>query len=258
MSTGKTIFITGAGSGIGKAVAELFTKKGWFTGIYDIDSKKAASAAKEIGEDNCCFGEVDVSDRNSVENALGSFAVQTGGKLNVLFNNAGILRAGFFSQLSLEEQLLQIDINLKGVINCSYSALPYLRKTRDSRIINMSSASAVYGTAHLAVYSASKAAVSSLTESLNMEFEKEGIHVSDIRVPFVKTSLIGTSTQAASLKKMGAKLLPEDVAELVFSSLETRKIHYEGKGMTGLLMLRKLLPEGLQKKILRYVMMPES
>jgi len=252
----KTIFITGAASGIGKATALFFAKKGWYVGLYDINESSLEPLARDIGEKQCCYSSVDVADKDSVERAMAHFAANTGGKVHVLFNNAGILKVGFFDELTLDEQLRVVDVNLKGVLNCTYAAIPYLKKTADARVISMSSASAIYGTGHLAVYSATKAAVSSLTESLNMELARQGIHVCDIRVPYVQTPLLETKTKAASLTTMGAKLSPDDVAAMVFASLESRAIHYEGKGMMPLLMLRRLAPMAVQKLVLKFIMMP--
>ncbi len=252
----KSIVITGAASGIGRATARLFAEKGWYVGLYDIDMEKLEGLAREIGEECCCHGVLDVADTDSAEQALAHFTGKTGGKLHVLFNNAGILKAGFFDELGLDEQMRVVDVNLKGILNCTYAAMPWLRRTPKSRVISMSSASSIYGTAHLAVYSATKAAVSSLTESLNMELERLGIHVSDIRVPYVHTPLLDTKIRAASLDNMGAKLTPDDVAALVYASLGNRKIHVEGKGMMPLLMLRRLAPMAVQKTILKFIMMP--
>ncbi len=252
----KTIVITGAASGIGKATAVLFAKMGWYVGLFDIDAEKLAALAHEIGESRCCRGRMDVTDRASVEQALDRFAADSGGRLDVLFNNAGVLKVGFFDELTLDEQLQVVEVNLKGVLHCTHTAVPYLEKAKGSRVINMSSASAIYGTAHLAVYSATKAAVSSLTESLNMELARRGIHVCDIRVPYVQTPLLDTPTRAASLETLGARLSPDDVAAMVHACLKSRKVHYEGKGMQSLLLLRRLAPLGLQKLVLKHIMMP--
>ena len=257
MSDKKTILITGAASGIGRATALLFAREGWYVGLYDIDQGKLDALATEIGQTRCCYGRMDVSDPASVRQAIESFVEHSGGSLRVLFNNAGILKAGFFKELSLDEQLRIVDVNLKGVINCTHVALPYLKTSKDARVINMSSASSVYGTAHLAAYSASKAAVSSLTESLNMELEAEGVHVYDIRVPYVQTPLLESGTRAASLDSMGAKLSPEDVAGLVYRSLKSRSVHYDSTGMWPLLMLKRLAPTVAAKAVLRKFMMPK-
>lgn len=252
----KNIIITGAASGIGRATAGFFARRGWYVGLFDTDEKGLASLAADLGKDHCCYCHMDVSDYSSVERGMSYFVEKGGRAINVLFNNAGILKMGFFEDLSLGEQIMEVDVNLKGVIHCTYAALPYLKTTRGSRVINMSSASAIHGAAHLAVYSATKAAVSSLAESLNMELESLGIHFCDIRVPYVQTPLLDATTKAASLETLGARLLPEDVARLVYNSLKGRKVHYDGKGMKPLLLLQRLAPAAIQKIVLRAVMMP--
>lgn len=253
----KNVVITGAASGIGKATALLFARRGWYVGLFDVDEGKLGVLARQIGEGRCCCGGVDVADSASVKRALDHFAVNSGGRIDVLFNNAGILRVGFFDELSLGEQLREVDINLKGVLNCTHAAVPYLEKAVGARVISMSSASAIYGTGHLAVYSATKAAVSSLTESLNMELARRRIHVCDIRVPYVRTPLLETPTRAASLETLGARLSPDEVAAMVYACLKSRRVHYEGRGMYPLLMLRRLAPVWLQKMVLRRIMMPK-
>ncbi|GAB6097938.1 SDR family oxidoreductase [Desulfatiferula olefinivorans] len=256
MTSMKTVLITGAASGIGEATARLFAEKGWYVGLFDIDTAGLERLAGDLKESCCCRGPLDVSDGASVRRAIDFFVEKTGGRFDLLFNNAGILKAGFFDELSIEEQLRVVDVNLKGLLQVTHAALPHLARTPGARVISMSSASSVYGTAHLAAYSATKAAVSSLTESLNMELERLGIRVSDIRVPYVRTPLLDTPTRAASLNTLGARLTPRDAAELVYASLGRRAIHVDGRGMGLLLLLRRLAPMAIQKKILKYIMMP--
>jgi NAD(P)-dependent dehydrogenase (short-subunit alcohol dehydrogenase family) len=168
MTRRKTIFITGAASGIGRSTAVFFARKGWFVGAYDVDEQRLASLCEEIGEDNSCYRKTDVSDLGGVREAVEHFSGFTGGEMDVLFNCAGILRMGPHAKLPIEEQYLIVDVNLKGILNCINASFELLKRTEGARIINMSSASSLYGTAELAVYSATKAAVSSLTESLNL------------------------------------------------------------------------------------------
>jgi NAD(P)-dependent dehydrogenase (short-subunit alcohol dehydrogenase family) len=254
----KTIAITGAASGIGRATALRFAQKGWYVGLFDIDAEPLAALAGEIGESRCGWARMDVADRASVAPAFAQLAAGSGGHIDVLFNNAGILRVGFFDELTLDEQLREVEVNLKGVLHCTHAALPYLQKSRDARVIGMSSASAIYGTAHLAVYSATKAALSSLTESLNMELARWGIHVCDIRVPYVRTPLLETPIEAASLKTLGARLGPDDVAAMVYNCLNSRKVHYDSLAMLPLLLLRRLSPAWLQRLVLKPIMMPKQ
>jgi NAD(P)-dependent dehydrogenase (short-subunit alcohol dehydrogenase family) len=250
MSNRETIFITGAASGIGRSTALFFARKGWFVGSYDIDEEGLASLGEQMGEGRSCYRKMDVTDLRSVREAVEHFSSFTGGEMHVLFNCAGILRMGPHSKLPSEEQHLIVDVNLKGILNCINASFELLKRTKDARIINMSSASALYGTAELAVYSATKAAVSSLTESLNLEFERYDIYVNDVRAPYVDTPLLQRNVKAGSIEKMGIKLKPEDVAEVVWKASKTRRLHNNTKGV-GQLVLMLSLPAFIRRKIMK-------
>lgn len=248
----KSILITGAASGIGRATALYFAKKGWYVGLYDVNIKGLESLSMEIGAQNCCFKIMDVSSISSVKKAVEHFSGNTGGLMNVLFNNAGIIRMGPLESINVGDAHQIIDVNLKGILNCVYSSLNLLKQTNNSCIVNMSSASSLYGTAQLAVYSATKAAVSSLTESMNMEFERHGIFVTDVRAPYVETPLLEQKSKAPSIKKMGVKLTPADVVEVIYRATNRRKIHNNTKGIRKLQLLLMIpLPEVIKVKIIR-------
>lgn len=257
MSGGKSIFITGAASGIGRATALLFAFKGWYVGLYDVNKKGLELLSREIGPGNCCFKTMDVSSTKSVKEGISHFSKNTGGRMDILFNNAGIIRMGPSENIKIEDEFRIIDINLKGMLNCIHAALGLLKKTSNSRIITMSSASSLYGTAFLAVYSATKAAVCSLTESLNLELDKYGIFVCDIRAPFVKTPLLDQEVKAPSINSLGIHLTSDDVAKVVWKSLQKKKIHNDTKGIKPLLMLLKF-PSFLRLIIIRSLLLPKK
>src|SRR5580698_3867524 len=120
----KAIFITGAASGIGRATALLFAEKGWFVGAYDRNAEGLKALEQEIGAVNIVTGVLDVTDKPAFEVALTAFSAQTGGKLDLLYNNAGIGRGGPFDQQPFEEILETVRVNLIGVLNGIHSALP--------------------------------------------------------------------------------------------------------------------------------------
>lgn len=208
-----SIFITGAAQGIGAATAQLFVKHGFKVGIYDKNIAQATTLAEQLGQ-NAHAGFLDVSDEMSWKNALNDF-IEWAGELNILINNAGILFSGAFENTALDQHLRTIDINVKGVLIGCHSAFEYLKKARFARIINLSSASAIYGQADLASYSASKFAVRGLTEALDVEWQKYGIRVLDVMPLFVQTAMV-KDMDAASIQKMGINLSPQDVAEQIF------------------------------------------
>ncbi|MDV2439186.1 SDR family oxidoreductase [Acinetobacter gerneri] len=208
-----SIFITGAAQGIGAATAQLFVKHGFKVGIYDKNIAQATTLAEQLGQ-NAHAGFLDVSDETSWKNALNDF-IEWAGELNILINNAGILFSGAFENTALDQHLRTIDINVKGVLIGCHSAFEYLKKARFARIINLSSASAIYGQADLASYSASKFAVRGLTEALDVEWQKYGIRVLDVMPLFVQTAMV-KDMDAASIQKIGVNLSPQDVAEQIF------------------------------------------
>jgi NADP-dependent 3-hydroxy acid dehydrogenase YdfG len=122
----KSIFITGAASGIGAETARYFSKRGWFCGLYDVNEMGLKSVAAELGAGNFHAAKLDVTKRADWAAAIEGFSTATGGKMDVLFNNAGIGRHGWFEDIPPEEADLVIDINVKGVINGVYAALPLL------------------------------------------------------------------------------------------------------------------------------------
>ena len=205
----KSIFITGAAQGIGAAIARLFHQHGYKVGLYDLDEAKVQALAQELGE-HALAGKLDVIQYEEWESALRTFQLWAG-EINILVNNAGILFSGAFQNTAIEKHHLTIDVNVKGVLNGCHAALPYLQTASFARVINLSSASAIYGQADLISYSASKFAVKGITEGLDIEWQKYGIRVFDVMPLFVQTSMV-TDMDAKSIQNMGVQLSPQDVA----------------------------------------------
>lgn len=212
----RAIFISGAGAGIGRATAELFARRGWFVGLYDIDTKAVAELRTSLGEHNALDGTLDVTSPDSWDAALTSFWQASGERLDVLFNNAGIIQAGAFAESPLAAQHKVLDVNVCGVLNGSHAAYPYLKQTAGSRVINMASASAIYGQPDIAAYSASKFAVRGLTEALSLEWRKDRIGVCAIWPLWVKTALADAAGATRTTTTLGVRLRPQQVAEVVW------------------------------------------
>ena len=185
----KTVFITGAGNGIGKAAAKLFLEKGYFVGLYDIDEEALKVLQSELG-DNACYSYCDITSEESVKNALTHFAKHTDGKLNVLCANAGIVLNDKFEAFNLNQYKKLIDVNMFGTTNTILQALPYLKQTKNSGVIITSSSSGMFGIPKFAVYSSTKAYLKSLTESLSTEFKPYLIKVSSVMPLFVQTKMM--------------------------------------------------------------------
>lgn len=216
-SSRPTLFVTGAAAGIGRAVAERFLKAGWFVGLYDVDEAGLAALQRQWGSDTCVAARLDVTSSDDWRAALQGFQQATGGRLDVLFNNAGIAVTAPFEEAALERHLRLVDINLKGLINGCHLSFPLLKGTKGSRVINMCSASALYGQPELSTYSATKAAVRSLTEALDIEWRRHGVRVVDVLPLFVNTDMVKNEvSRMKTVSTLGVRLGPEDVAATVW------------------------------------------
>ncbi len=223
----RTIFITGAASGIGRSTALRFAKEGWAVGAFDLNESGLAELQNEIGAERCLTGRLNVCDPAEFDRAVHSFGEWSGNQMDVLFNNAGILFQGFFESLSLEQHLKTIDVNLKGVVIGIHAALPLLKSTPGACILSMSSASAVYGTPDHSSYSATKFGVRALTEALAIELAPAGIRVVDLMPAFVSTPMVNDQASPSRLvSEMGLQHQPEDIAEWAWRAVHEDKRHW--------------------------------
>lgn len=221
----KSILITGAASGIGRATALRFHREGWLLGLLDVNEAALSALASELGE-RTWYRALDVTDHDATQRAVREFADDHGGLLHVLFNSAGVLYMGRFEDVTPAQHRLTFDVNIHGLVNVIHAAFPWLRDTDGARVINMSSASALYGIPHLATYSASKFAVRGLTEALNIEWRRHGITVVDLMPPFVNTGMVNDQAfRAPVVDRMGVNLEADDVAEAVWRATKNDDVH---------------------------------
>jgi NAD(P)-dependent dehydrogenase (short-subunit alcohol dehydrogenase family) len=233
VSERKAIFITGAASGIGLATARKFAGEGWLVGLSDIDAPGLKTALAAIGGDNAGFTVVhDVRKADEWERALDAFVEAAGGRLDVLVNNAGIARYGYFTQQTPRDFDDQIDINLRGVVLGAYLGHERLKRTPGSRLINIASAASLSGSPRLAVYSATKFAVRGLSEALDIEFMRSGVRVSCIEPTVIETPLLdkaskpgGPNFREAISQGMGA-LPVEAAADVIWRAAHEDALHY--------------------------------
>jgi NAD(P)-dependent dehydrogenase (short-subunit alcohol dehydrogenase family) len=225
-----SIFVSGAGRGIGRATAELFLSRGWRVGLYDVDPDAAADAA--AGHPAAVHGALDVRDADQWRTALREFCGDGG--LDVLINNAGVLASGPFTGMAAETHRRMVDVNVTGVLNGCAEGHAYLRRAERALLLNLCSASALYGQPTLATYGATKAAVKSLTEALGLEWRREGIRGHGIRVRsllpmFVATEMVSRDGRSASsVARLGVRLTAEDVAAAAWAV-----VHCRGSPRTG-------------------------
>ncbi len=223
----KAIFITGAASGMGLETARLFAEQGWYVGGVDVNKDGLRALEQELGWDNCMVRELDVTDRDAYRATLSDFVEATGGTLDVMFNNAGIGRGGPFEDMSWEDVMAVININLVAVLSGINLAIPYLKATPNSLCFSTSSSSAIFGMAGIAVYSATKHAVKGFTEALSVELKAAGVRVADTLPGLIDTPILPDEAKAgAPTEGMWRLTPPRAVAEAVWSAYHTDKIHW--------------------------------
>lgn len=252
-----TILLTGAASGITRATARLFHRHGWRLALLDQDTAALQEVAAELRDADgrpAWHQAVDVTDNDAVVAAVNA-AGEALGTLRVLFNGAGILRVGPFEDIPLAVHRRLIDINVIGLMQVTLAALPWLQRAERPVVVNMSSASAVYGIPHFASYSASKFAVRALTESLQIEWERHGIHVCDIMPPFVRTPMVDEqSWQPPVIRRLGVNLEAEDVAAAAFEAVRSAKVHHPvSTPFKALVWMEKLAPRDITRRMIRWL-----
>lgn len=221
---GKVAIITGAGSGIGRASAVLFAKERAKVVVADVVRKRGSETAKLItgkgGE--ATFVEMDVTKASDIERMV-RIGVEKYGKIDILFNNAGINLEKTITDTTEEEFNRVIDINLKGVFLCSKYTIPKMILNGGGVIINIASIRGLIGQFHLAAYCASKGGVVLLTKAMAMDYAPNNIRVNCICPGTIKTGIYKALLAAcADPEKEKLELLkniplgrmgePEDVA----------------------------------------------
>ena len=191
---GKNVLITGASSGIGRELSECFAKEGsnLLLGCHpsekDILAKWADELQNRYAVKTATFP-IDLSEENGSEN-LYQRVKQSGDRIDVLVNNAGILLYGNFHEIPLERQELLINLNLIAYFKLMRLFLPDMVDAKEGRILNVVSAAAFQPTVHHAIYGASKAFVQSLSQAVNQEIKGTGVKVFTLNPSYTSTPLL--------------------------------------------------------------------
>ncbi len=257
----RAIFITGAASGIGLASAKRFARGGWFVGLADIDAKGLAAALEAIGPGNGSVHRLDVRHRSAWKAELAVFAKATGGRLDVLMNNAGIARGGYLEAQAPDDVDLQVDVNLKGVLNGCQAAFDLLCATPGALVVNVASVAGVVAPPRMAVYAATKFAVRGLSEALEAEYARVGVGVRCIMPWFIDTPLLdkarfsGNEDLRVSLRHQKIPVYPvDDVAEAVWTAVHGKGLHHLVGGQAQQIgLLSRLAPALVRKRLRRQV-----
>ena len=219
---GKIAIVTGAGKGIGKAIAIALAKEGVQVGLIARTSKDLEAVAAEITAlgVKAAFAVADISSITEVNKAVESIQSELG-NTDILINNAGTGTFGKFLELSPEQWENQIKVNLFGVYYATRSVLPQMIERKTGDIVNVSSTAGLTGAAVTSAYSASKFGVMGLTESLMQEVRKHNIRVTAMAPSTVVTEL---AVSANLINNNEDRLMhPEDFAELVIAQLKLNR-----------------------------------
>ncbi|MFN2098590.1 SDR family oxidoreductase [Altererythrobacter sp. MF3-039] len=258
MSERKSIFITGGGSGIGRDAAIYFAERGWFVGLADIDEDGMRVTRDMINNGFTHMHRLDVRDREAWDEALNAFSIAAGGRIDVVFNNAGIANGGPLIENPQGEIDQMLAVNLNGVIYGAQAAHSHLKKTAPgSALINTASLAGIVGAPGLAAYCATKWGVRGLTESLDAEWAEDGIKVAAICPGFIDTPLIEQTLQDSNqsmkenLANAGAEISPvSDVSKVVWDAVHGDNLHYTvGKTAGRLMFLKRWLPGKVRKQM---------
>ncbi len=189
---GKRAIVTGAGSGIGRAIALRLAGEGARVLISDVDEEAAAKVASEAGGEHL-VRKTDVTDSGEVETLVWA-AVEGWGGLDIMVNNAGIGVAGTTTNTSEEDYERVMNVCLRGTFLGMRHAIPAIRDTGGGSVINLSSVAALVGISDRAVYSAAKGAILAITRAAAIDHVEEGVRVNCIAPGTVDTPWIGRIT----------------------------------------------------------------
>jgi len=224
----RRVLITGAGSGLGRALAFCFSENGWRVACADINIDSANETVRQITQ----FGVgamalwVDVADDASVEEMRDEVLAAWDG-VDIVINNAGVASAGAVAATSLDDWRWTMNINFMGVVRGTCAFLPVLLRQGRGRIVNIASFAGIANAPNMGAYSASKAAVISLSETLRAELALSavGIKVSVVCPAFFKTSLMTTARAPEKDRVLAERLMAaasetaDDVAAAIYNGV---------------------------------------
>jgi len=256
---GKVAVVTGGGSGIGRATALLLAARGAKVHIADLNAETAEAVSREI---NAAGGQsaahvLDVSDPDAVE-AFAASVFAADGHVDILHNNAGIGYGGGIESTTIADWQRVIAVNLLGVAYGIQAFVPrMLEQGRPASVINTASQAGLTPTPKMAPYAASKYGVVGLTESLNAELSRRGIHFSAICPGIIDTPIVATGIMRGEVAQMHGKLTefydkrgasPDEVAQAVLKAIvkHTLIVPVPRRQVTAPYLLHRLSPRLMQ------------
>lgn len=211
--TDKVAVVTGAGSGIGEAITTLLHEEGAKVVLAGRNKEKLQNVANQLSQDNVKVVPTDVTNKEEVDELI-KIAQQTFGRLDIIINSAGQMLSSKITDYQVDEWDSMIDVNIKGTLYTAQAALPTMLEQSSGHLINIASISGFEVTKISTIYSATKAAVHTITQGLEKELAKTGVKVTSISPGMVDTAI--TAAYNPSDRK---KLDPQDIAEAVLYAL---------------------------------------
>ncbi len=183
----KVALITGAAKGIGFATAKRFTEEGAKVMLADLNEAAVMEAVGQLKHAEPYV--LDVTDRASIQRAVDSIIAKHG-RIDILINNAGITQDARLVKMTEEQFDAVIDVNLKGVFNCTQLVVPHMLEAKKGSIVNASSVVGIYGNFGQTNYSATKFGVIGFTKTWAREFGQKGIRVNAVCPGFIATEMV--------------------------------------------------------------------
>ncbi|MEJ2513745.1 MAG: SDR family oxidoreductase [Gammaproteobacteria bacterium] len=226
----RSIVITGAGSGLGRAVALRYAREGWRVGVLDVATDRARHVAGEVRATGAEAMSVtcDVSDESAVKRAARRVE-KTWGSPDVLVANAGVAGSGTLEDTPMDTWRWIFDVNVFGVVATCRAFLPMMTAAGSGHIVTVSSAAGFVAAPGMAAYNASKAAVISISESLRGEVSGRGVSVSVVCPSFFQTRLLEDFRGTEASREIAAKLMKrsglqaDDVAESIYRAVRKKE-----------------------------------
>ncbi len=203
---GQLAIITGGARGIGEGICKVFCNAGATVALWDIlDSGQATAESISASGGNIFFQKVDITNAESVQKAVDEIIAKHG-RIDILINNAGIIRDRSFAKMQQAEWDAVVNVNLNGLFTTCKAVVPYMREAGYGRIVSASSVNAFAGAFGQTNYSATKAAIVGFTKSLCKEVGKYGITVNAVAPGFIETEM--TASMPEEVIKAGIAQIP--------------------------------------------------
>ncbi|HDA2580883.1 TPA: SDR family oxidoreductase [Staphylococcus aureus] len=215
--TDKVAVVTGAGSGIGEAIATLLHEEGVKVILAGRNKDKLQNVANQLAQDSVKVVPTDVTKKEEVDELI-KIAQQTFGGLDIVINSAGQMLSSKITDYQVDEWDSMIDVNIKGTLYTAQAALPTMLEQSSGHLINIASISGFEVTKSSTIYSSTKAAVHTITQGLEKELAKTGVKVTSI-----SPGMVDTAITAAYNPTDRKKLEPQDIAEAVLYALTQPK-----------------------------------